>query len=212
MIEFVYSTVPGKIEQFFTKIKQVGKPEQATNKWITMIGFKSSNDRSLIRVLQFLGFIDANHRPTEIWRNYRNSDHSKVLAKAIISSYGDLYKLYPNAHEKNSEDLSNYFRGLTNASEQVISKAVSTFSSLCELADFSYEKGVEKLKSSTRKEEHIEDEIPRQPHSETIRSFSFDPSVHIDIQIHISPDSNSDQIDAIFKSMSKHLYNRDNGK
>ena len=32
------------------------------------------------------------------------------------------------------------------------------------------------------------------------------PSIHINIQFHLSPEMSSDQIDAIFKSMSKHLY------
>ncbi len=34
-----------------------------------------------------------------------------------------------------------------------------------------------------------------------------EPSIHIDIQIHISPDANPDQIDQIFASMAKHLRN-----
>ena len=34
------------------------------------------------------------------------------------------------------------------------------------------------------------------------------PSVHIDLQIHISPDASPDQIDSIFASMAKHLYGR----
>jgi hypothetical protein len=32
------------------------------------------------------------------------------------------------------------------------------------------------------------------------------PSIHVDVQVHISPDASADQIDAIFASMSKHLY------
>ena len=32
------------------------------------------------------------------------------------------------------------------------------------------------------------------------------PSVHVDVQVHISPDATADQIDAIFASMAKHLY------
>jgi len=32
------------------------------------------------------------------------------------------------------------------------------------------------------------------------------PSIHIDIQIHISSDSKSEQIDQVFASMAKHLY------
>lgn len=34
------------------------------------------------------------------------------------------------------------------------------------------------------------------------------PSVHIDIQVHISPDAGADQIDQIFSSMAKHLYRK----
>jgi hypothetical protein len=34
------------------------------------------------------------------------------------------------------------------------------------------------------------------------------PSLHIDLQIHISADAGRDQIDAVFESMAKHLYGR----
>jgi hypothetical protein len=32
------------------------------------------------------------------------------------------------------------------------------------------------------------------------------PSMHIDIQVHISPQASPEQIDAIFASMGRHLY------
>jgi hypothetical protein len=35
------------------------------------------------------------------------------------------------------------------------------------------------------------------------------PSVHIDIQVHIDPAATSDQIDQIFASMARHLYGRE---
>ena len=35
---------------------------------------------------------------------------------------------------------------------------------------------------------------------------SLQPSVHIDLQIHISPEADSKQIDQIFASMRRHLY------
>ncbi len=34
------------------------------------------------------------------------------------------------------------------------------------------------------------------------------PTVHMDFQIHISPEAGVEQIDAIFASMAKHLYNK----
>ena len=36
----------------------------------------------------------------------------------------------------------------------------------------------------------------------------FSPTLHLDIQVHISPDASADQIDQIFSSMAKHLFKR----
>jgi hypothetical protein len=48
---------------------------------------------------------------------------------------------------------------------------------------------------------HSETETPhKQP------PFSKGPDVNINLQIHISADASSDQIDQIFASMAKHLY------
>jgi antitoxin HicB len=41
-----------------------------------------------------------------------------------------------------------------------------------------------------------------------VLEYRQDPAVHIDIQIHISPESTAQQIDKIFESMAKHLYGR----
>jgi hypothetical protein len=38
------------------------------------------------------------------------------------------------------------------------------------------------------------------------RERASGPSLHVDVQVHISPDASSEQIDAIFASMAKHLY------
>lgn len=52
-----------------------------------------------------------------------------------------------------------------------------------------------------RKEEVGEDAPPRQ------RARSGGPNVHLDIQIHIPADASVEQIDQIFESMARHLYN-----
>lgn len=38
------------------------------------------------------------------------------------------------------------------------------------------------------------------------------PSVHIDLQVHISPEASAEQIDQIFASMSRHLYGGRTGR
>ena len=38
------------------------------------------------------------------------------------------------------------------------------------------------------------------------------PSIHIDLEIHISPESTLEQIDKVFESIAKHLYGRHDKK
>ncbi len=52
MGDFVYTTVPGKIKPLLTKIRDVGIPAKVGSEWLKVIGYTSSNDRSLIGVLK----------------------------------------------------------------------------------------------------------------------------------------------------------------
>lgn len=48
---------------------------------------------------------------------------------------------------------------------------------------------------------------PTNPEPKELKHSRFQPKIHIDVQIHISPESTADQIDQIFASMAKHLTN-----
>ncbi|MCB0201814.1 MAG: hypothetical protein KDI03_17240 [Anaerolineae bacterium] len=50
-------------------------------------------------------------------------------------------------------------------------------------------------------------EAPRQIQSTAEALFSPVPQFHINIQLHISPETSAEQIDKIFESMSRHLRN-----
>lgn len=66
--------------------------------------------------------------------------------------------------------------------------------------------------SSTDAEEATYDNhIPQTPRlTQQSSIYSTSPSLHIDIQIHIDSDATPEQIDQIFASMAKHLYDKDN--
>ena len=99
-------------------------------------------------------------------------------------------------------DLENVFSTSTKAGKQVISKIVSTFRCLTEQATFSDEGGqVLELETET-----LHAPVAKGPDAAKSESKSLAPSLHIDLQIHISPEASPDQIDKIFSSMSKHLY------
>jgi len=65
-----------------------------------------------------------------------------------------------------------------------------------------------KPKSSAPK---VVDPTPQQqPHNPDPKGRGFSPKLHIDVQVHISPESSPEQIDKIFESMAKHLKDFNN--
>ncbi len=201
MADFIYTTVPGKIKQLFQKIREVGIPPKATVQWLKTIGFKSSNDASLLGVLKFVGFIDSSGVPSSKWAQFRGANHKTVLAEAIREGYADLFAVYPDANQRNQSDIDHVFSTSSSGGKQVIAKTVSTFKALAEQAEFPpvNEQTDLRMPSGPLHTPAV------QPPTVTGRS-SFGPTLHIDVQIHISPEASTDQIDQIFASMSKHLY------
>lgn len=205
MGDFAYTTVPGKIKPLLEKLRQVGIPQKATVQWLKTVGFKSSNDTGLIGILKVAGLIDPSGVPTSIWSSYRGAHHKKVLGDALRTGYAELFAVYPNAWESPNSDLENVFSTSSTAGKQVIAKTVSTFKALCECAEFSApSEHVAQALTSTALHSPVVQKSANVPIGPT--SDVRNPSVHIDIQIHISPEASIDQIDQIFKSMSKHLY------
>lgn len=207
MADFLYTTVPGKIRPLLLKIKDVGVPDSVSQAWLKSIGFPSSNDRSLLNVLRAGGLVDDGKKPTPSWTKFRGSSGPKVLAEGIRENYKDLYKVYGNAHDRSNTELESVISTTTKAGKQTISKTVATFKALAAEADFN---GV----MNAEVDEVVEEEAgPMHAPVSTgpakagpARPNSAGPSLHIDMQVHISADSTPEQIDQIFASMAKHLY------
>jgi hypothetical protein len=109
MVDFTYTTVPGKIKPLLTKIREVGVPQKVTVQWLKTLGFRSSNDASLVGVLKFIGLTDATGVPTPRWTQYRGANHKRVLGEAVREGYADLFAVYPDAHQRNPADLDHVF-------------------------------------------------------------------------------------------------------
>jgi hypothetical protein len=206
MPEYAYTKVPGKLKDFLEKVRSLGVPTKITTKWLESIGYKSSNDRSILGVIRQIKFIDDSNNATEKWTKYRGGNYKQVLADGIREGYTDLFAIYPDAHVRSNEDLENFFSTKSTAGKQVISAIVGTFKSLCELADFSaVPNSVDNNSNDSILKVQPAGNTPNE--RETSREQpSFSPKLHIDIQVHISPDATPQQIDQIFESMAKHIY------
>lgn len=138
----------------------------------------------------------------------QGANYKTVLAEAIRSGYAELFAVYPDANLRTNAELSHVFSTSSSAGAQVISKTVTTFKAIVEEADFS---GTTSLQSAVEVGPlHTPPGSPplTPPQAQSLANFGGGPAVHIDIQIHISPDSSSQQIEKIFESMAKHLYGR----
>lgn len=204
MTEYAYTTVTGKIKQLLEKIRTVGIPKKVSGSWLKTIGFTSSNDASLIGVLKFIGFTDQTGIPNSTWSAFRGANHKITLGDAIRKGYAELYAVYPDAHLRSNTELTHVFSTSSSAGAQVINKTVATFKALIDEAEFSTS-GASAQVVAQAGPLHIPPagNAPPIPPSPLAQNG---PTVHIDIQIHISPDSTPQQIDKIFESMAKHLY------
>jgi len=207
MADFVYTTVPGKLKQLLAKVREVGVPKKVTVQWLKTLGFKSSNDASLIAVLKFVGLTDSSGVPTAKWTQYRGANHKQVLGEAIRDGYQELFAVYPDANERSQADLDDVISTRSSGGKQVIRKTVSTFKALAEQAEFAPVNDQTDLHMGSAPQHTAAVQSP----TSGARPAGQGPTLHIDIQVHISPEASVDQIDQVFKSMAKHLYGAKKG-
>lgn len=211
MVDYAYTTVTGKIKDLLAKVRTTGVPPKLTIEHLKVLGFTSSNDKTLIGVMKFVGLIDTSGIPTPVWSAYRGGKYKTVLADAIRSGYADLFAIYPDANARSVQDLTHVFSTSSSAGSQVVGKTVATFKALVDEADFTQASDpTETTLPAAPLHTPAANMPPPPPKSSPIEQLakSAGPEVHIDIQIHISPESSADQIEKIFESMAKHLYGK----
>ncbi len=208
MADFPYAAVPSKLESLLDKIKTVGIPDKATKTWLHSIGLKSSNDRSLLPIVEFIGLVDSSRHPTSSWSEFRQAAKSKtVLATAIKRGYASLYEVHADAHLRSEEELKDFFKAHSTAGEQAIMRTVKTFQVLCSLADFSAVSVNGASANEGGNGASADTSVPLVAPPSSVESPT--PTLHIDFQVHIAADAPPEQIDKIFESMAKHLYGKD---
>lgn len=214
MAEFPYSPHAAKIKLFFDHIQKAGVPEKVTLKYLEQVGFKSKNDRYLLPILKFLGFVDEGGKPTPVWNGYRDRQTARtILAHAIRKSYADLFKTYPDADRKDSEALQNYFSAKTNVADTTNSLIVATFRALVASADFDVPGG------------GSHDESRNAPPTLAVsleERKSLDgagvgyqrggcPTININIQLQLPATEDASIYEKLFAALRKHLIS-DSGK
>lgn len=136
-MNYPYVLKTGTIKEYFEKIPSLGIPDKVNHKYIYSIGLKSTNDRPVINLLKFLGFIDSAGTPTHLYKEYRNKSLSgKILGGAVQKAYAEVFKIYNEAYKRDTQTLQNFFSTHTPLGERAVKSIVDTFKALCLLSNF----------------------------------------------------------------------------
>lgn len=212
-----YTQKPGAITAYFEAMLDAEAPERFTTRFLESLEFKSTNDRLLTNVLKELGFIDTDGIPKD--RYFEFLDRTKaegVVAQGIREAYSDLFAINKQAEDLSTEEVKNKLRTLYKGTKKdnTIGRIASTFTALCDYADFSTagktaSKPKEEKKVADSKD-HPEEKPEASQNVKNDGGISFKSNLSVDaLQYHINivlPESREQAVyDAIFKSLRDHL-------
>lgn len=128
---------PGSIEQLITKIMSIDPPTSVDRDFLTSLGFRRDADGALVELLCFLGFINVNGEPTDLWlESLRTGETAPVLGRAVKTGYSELFAALPDALSVDGSVLMEFFRKSTGASDPEVAYMILTFKVLSDISVF----------------------------------------------------------------------------
>jgi hypothetical protein len=175
---------------------------------------------NVLPFLKQLAIIDEDGKTGERAKVWRDDEHYPGVCKSIVGEVypTELKEAVPNPTVDRVR-AERWFAQKTGAGDAAVKRMAALYAVLVE-ADASKQPD-EKIRKSA------EDRPPREKKTPmaaipaaTLRARQQEPGnglpreravpgININLQVHISADSSSDQIDQIFASMAKHIYQRD---
>ena len=221
-----YPSIPAMHWWSLRKKFQQTIPSVVTPRYVaTALGMKDvSAKANILPTLVTVGIIDENGVPQERARRWRDDEeYPKVCAEIRKEVYPqELLDAIPGPTVDRAA-VERWFANKTGVGMRAARKMAVIYELLCEAdpskaPDISPKLTKEATKSrsssKTSKAKVVETQTPATTinhapiasQSSAVTPVNLQPSLHIDIQIHISPEASPDQIDQIFASMAKHLY------
>lgn len=203
-------------EKFKATVPSVVSPNYVKT-LLTMSSDNSANS-NVISPLKRLGLIDDDNKPTQLAFKWRLDDSYSEACESMIKAVypTELLDLFPDSDVDRSSSR-NWFMS-QGVGQGAADKMVALFS-LLKSGEIKEKKATTK-KATAPKVAKKQDKkairkdadavIEQQSKSELTAESANRPNLHIDLQIHISPESSPEQIEAIFASMAKHLYGANN--
>lgn len=171
---------------------------------------EKSAKANIIPSLTMMGIIDQQGKPTERATRWRDDlEYAEVCREMRGELYPqELLDAVPGP-SVDRQVVERWFAGRTRAGQVAARRFALVYELLTTAAlPAKREKPPRPPKGKPPVPGKTRGSVPDKPPirlEEPMGISHVAPSIHIDIQIHISPDAKSDQIDQIFASMAKHL-------
>ncbi len=208
-------------------------PEKVSPSYVaTALSMGEASARAnIIPPLKVFGLIDEAGKPTDLAYDWRDDDKYPQVCETIVEKVypQELRDLFHDAHA-DVKTVERWFARDAKVGESAARAYAATYLLLLE-GDLSRAKdqgakakagtSTQARPAKTKSKVAAKSGVSRnQPPAEAASAppaqvanhgdtgtgkRGFSPQLHVDIQIHISPDSSPDQIDKIFESMAKHL-------
>ena len=199
----------GNLPKIFEKIKTAGTPPKFTHEFLkTSLGFSSSGDRGVIKVLRQLGFLNADSVPTSRYNEFRQSTTSgHALAMGLREGWAPIFLADQQAHTRPQSQLKETFKNVTGKAEAVAEKMASTFRALAAKADFSSTTQQTAAATPPKTEDVVTP--PADTHGKSgdldRGSLKLGVGLHNDIHIHLPATSDIGVYTAIFRAIREEL-------
>ena len=172
-----------------------------------------------------LGLLDEEGNPTDLAMRWRDDGTYPEVCKEIRSRCypQELIDLFP-APDANVLSVKRWFMNSARVGEASATKQASLYLLLTKADSGGATETPKKNVNAPAPKAHAKPKVrpaaakppedsARKPLSQQSEAQpAFFPALHIDIQIHIAPDTPPEQIDRIFESMAKHLQNMKGNK
>lgn len=181
---------------------------------------EASAQNNLINPFKKIGIIDEDGKPTDLAYDWRDDNkYAEVCSTLIDNCYPQELKDLFHEPDADFKQLTSWFMNSARCGESA-AKYFARFYMLLLKADLSEAEVVTVKKTFSQKTAKVavkkkavkakpkaehEGQTPPAPKNPPATVFGNAPELHINIQLHISPESSTEQIDKIFESMAKHL-------
>jgi len=218
-----YPSIPAKNWWAVRRRFQQSVPSRVDSGYFqSVLDVQEGHAANLVPSFRAVGLIDDSGKPTPLANDWRSDeDYAKACEKMLTEIYPTSLTDAVPPSEKDKDAAKRWFARelrvgeaaakkmaafyvlLSEADPNVESAKAQTATTTRATTERATRKGVAHT-PRTRERQQREPEPP--PRVDAPRSP--DPSLHIDIQVHIPSDASPEQIESIFASMAKHLYRR----